>query len=182
MKLDGSIQAADKEAKSERYDQAIKDIHALQNSIAARDGAIYKKLGTQAGAKEEAFVVGQVKDSIAAKKTVNDLLPLLDMLKPYGGADAKIAVKNVKQKIVDLSYERSTVALQSQNFEKALTIVADALKQDDQNEKLLDLQKTIKAKQKSVRGSRAAAHPEGDRSFDKGRHEQPYERCPASFH
>ena len=149
MKLDGSIQAADKEAKSKHYDKAIKNIHALQNSIAARDGAIYKKLGTQAGTKEEAFVVGQVKDSISAKKTVNDLLPLLDVLKPYGGADAKIAVKNVKQKIVDLSYERSTVALQSQNFEKALTIVADALKQDDQNEKLLGLQKTIKVKQKA---------------------------------
>ncbi|QHW34663.1 hypothetical protein GZH47_30300 [Paenibacillus rhizovicinus] len=149
MKLDDSLKAADAKAQKKQYDQAIKDIHSLQKTIASRDGAIYKKLVSQTAAKEEAFVVGQVKDSIAAKKTVNELLPLLETLKPYSGPAAASTVKNVKQKIVDLSYESSSSALNSRNFEKALAIVADALKQDAQNAKLLGLQKTIQAKQKA---------------------------------
>lgn len=149
MKLDASLQAADTEAQKKQYEPAIRDIRDLRATIAARDGAVYKKLGSQAAAKEEAFVVGQVKDGIAAQKTVNELLPLLDTLKPYSGSDAKNALKDVKQKIVDISYEQSSSALQSRNFEKALSIVEGALKQDEQNGKLLGLKKTIEAKRQA---------------------------------
>ena len=149
LMLDSSLQTAVKAANARQYDQAIKDIHLLQKMIEGRSGLIYKKLAAQAGGKEEEFVVSKVKERLGSSKTVNDLLPLLDTLKPYGGEAAKASVKNVKQKIVDISYEQSSTALQSRNFEKALSIVANALKQDEKNAKLLGLQKTIQQKQKA---------------------------------
>ncbi|BBH22326.1 hypothetical protein Back11_36710 [Paenibacillus baekrokdamisoli] len=149
LKLKGSIVSAEKQASAKQYDQAIKNIGELQKTLKTRAGAVYDSLLKQSSEKEESFVVQQVTDGIAAKKTVSELVPYLAKLKPYTGEEATGTVKKVKQKIADISYEKATKELESKEFGTALQTVEDAIKLDGQNTKLLALQKTIKTRQEA---------------------------------
>ncbi|WP_177182505.1 zinc-ribbon domain-containing protein [Paenibacillus sp. OV219] len=149
LKLVGTIQSMDHQVEAKQYEQALKAVSELKKSIASRNGAVFTRLASQASLKEETFTVLQVTDRLAKRKTVTELVPLLADLKPYSGEAAKKAIQQVKQKIVDLSYEKASKELQAKNFEQALQTVDGALKQDVQNAKLLSLQKMITTKQKA---------------------------------
>lgn len=144
LKADIELAAGRAEKDAADYDGALKDIGAVQKTLKSRSGPLIDGLVKLAAQKEESVVVAQVSSQLPGQKKLEGLTPLLARLSPYDSPDAAKAAQLVKQKIADLSYVQASAKLKSKSFDAALQIVADALKYDEKNEKLLALQKTVK--------------------------------------
>lgn len=129
--------------KNKKFDDALKEIDKLKAELAARSGPVFEKLASSADERQAQIVVAQVNDSVPAKKTVEELVPLLNTVRDYKSEEAKKSTKQILQKIADISYDKASAELADKQFAKALSTLEEALKYDEANEKLATLKAAV---------------------------------------
>ncbi|MFC5405853.1 FxLYD domain-containing protein [Cohnella soli] len=149
LSLQARLDDTDKQWKSKKFDDAIKAIDTLDKELATRNGPVFQKLASLADEKRETIVVAQVSGDLAVKTTVEALIPLFNTVKDYSGDEAQKTSKKIRQKIIDLSYDKASDKLAEKQFAEALTTIETALKFDDGNSKLTALRTKVEQKKKA---------------------------------
>lgn len=149
ISLQSRLSGTDGQLKNKKYEDALKEVDKLKSELAARSGPVYEKLAASAANMEERIVVAQVNAGAAVKKTVEELVPLLNNVKAYKGEDAQKSMKQIKQKIVDISYEEASAQLKEKQFAEAMSTIEEALKYDEANQKLIALKTEVEKQKKT---------------------------------
>ncbi|RED89271.1 zinc-ribbon domain-containing protein [Cohnella phaseoli] len=147
--LQARLDDADKQRKGKKFDEAIKEIDSLQKELASRSGPVFQKLVAAVDTKKEEVVVEQVVAGLPAKKAVEELAPLFNVIRDYKGEAAQKAANQIKQKIADIAYEKASAELSDKQFANALVTLEEALKFDESNKKLTTLKTTVEQKKQS---------------------------------
>ncbi len=147
--LQARLDDADKQRKGKKFDEAIKEIDSLQKELASRSGPVFQKLVAAVDTKKEEVVVEQVVAGLPAKKAVEELAPLFNVIRDYKGEAAQKAANQIKQKIADIAYDKASAELSDKQFANALVTLEEALKFDESNKKLTTLKTTVEQKKQS---------------------------------
>ncbi len=121
----------------------------MQKELASRSGPVFQKLVAAVDTKKEEVVVEQVVAGLPAKKAVEELAPLFNVIRDYKGEAAQKAANQIKQKIADIAYDKASAELSDKQFANALVTLEEALKFDESNKKLTTLKTTVEQKKQS---------------------------------
>ncbi|GGG14304.1 FxLYD domain-containing protein [Paenibacillus abyssi] len=148
IELQDELSATSSLIEEKKFDEAMEVVKGVKDDLKTRTGPVYNQLSDLAGVKEEGIVINQVNDDFPNKTTIPELMPLLNTLKDYEGEEAKKTTQQIKQRMVELAYEKASAELADKDFSDALLTVDEVLKHDEGNEKLVSLKTTIEQQKK----------------------------------
>jgi hypothetical protein len=166
--IDEAIKEAHEFSAKNKPAEALQKIEQAKKDLNNRKGSLYTMLSKQVQKEEAVATIAQIKSEMSAKKTIDELIPLLTKLDNFNEEEAKKAKLSIQGKISDIAYNNASKALREKDFTLAANVVDEALKYDSRNKKLVSFKETInqnkasfeRAEQKRMEAAMEAAAAE----------------------
>jgi hypothetical protein len=141
--LQDQLTEAANELKTQKIDLGQKLLDKVTTSLKERTEPIFTPLHKELITNQTTLAVLKVKAEIETLDSVDKLVEKLDEINKIKGKEAEAIAKQIKNKLVDVSYKAAEVKLKKADFPKALQIVDYGLYHVPNSTKLSDYRKYI---------------------------------------
>lgn len=143
MSLQDQLAEAANELKTQKIDSGEKLLDKVTAGLKERNEPIFTPLHKELATNQTTLAVLKVKAEIENLDSVDALVEKLDEINKIEGKEAEAIAKQIKNKLVDVSYKAAEVKLKKSDFPKALQIVDYGLYHVPNSNKLSDYRKYI---------------------------------------
>lgn len=143
MSLQDQLAEAANELKTQKIDSGEKLLDKVTAGLKERNEPIFTPLHKELATNQTTLAVLKVKAEIENLDSVDALVEKLDEINKIEGKEAEAIAKQIKNKLVDVSYKAAEVKLKKADFPKALQIVDYGLYHVPNSNKLSDYRKYI---------------------------------------
>lgn len=143
MSLQEQLAEAANELKTQKIDLGQKVLDQVTVGLKERTEPIFAPLHKELATNQTTLAVLKVKAEIETLDSVDALVEKLDEINKIEGKEAEAIAKQIKNKLVDVSYKAAEVKLKKSDFPKALQIVDYGLYHVPNSDKLSDYRKYI---------------------------------------
>ncbi|MFD2639728.1 zinc ribbon domain-containing protein [Piscibacillus salipiscarius] len=147
INIQKSLNEIDKLIKAESYQQAMNLTNDIESRLKNYDGEVVNLLLSNIVDKRNEIKIEQVRSSLDEDNGIDDLKIQLWQIESIDSEDADKLENQMKERIVNHSFNRANKELNENQFSSALAIVKDALRYVPDNEKLKSLKTTIEKQQ-----------------------------------
>jgi tetratricopeptide (TPR) repeat protein len=146
--IDKQFQTLSKELKNNEYEGALNRLTKIEERLKPYKGKIADQLRDELKQERTITLVAQLKFDMKGKDSITDLEPILTRAEALNVPEAKTIANEIKNQIVEVTYNKASGYLKEKHFSDALQTVESGLKFNGKSEKLLTLQTSIKQQQK----------------------------------
>jgi hypothetical protein len=143
MSLQEQLEEAANELKTQKMDSGEKLLDKVTAGLKEKNEPIFTPLHKELATNQTTLAVLKVKAEIETLDSVDALVEKLDEINKIEGKEAEAIAKQIKNKLVDVSYKAAEVKLKKSDFPKALQIVDYGLYHVPNSNKLSDYRKYI---------------------------------------
>lgn len=143
ISLQEQLAEAANELKTQKIDLGQKVLDKVTVGLKERTEPIFAPLHKELATNQTTLAVLKVKAEIETLDSVDALVEKLDEINKIEGKEAEAIAKQIKNKLVDVSYKAAEVKLKKADFPKALQIVDYGLYHVPNSNKLSDYRKYI---------------------------------------
>lgn len=143
ISLQEQLAEAANELKTQKIDLGQKVLDKVTVGLKERTEPIFTPLHKELATNQTTLAVLKVKAEIETLDSVDALVEKLDEINKIEGKEAEAIAKQIKNKLVDVSYKAAEVKLKKADFPKALQIVDYGLYHVPNSNKLSDYRKYI---------------------------------------
>ncbi|SEQ54588.1 zinc ribbon domain-containing protein [Piscibacillus halophilus] len=142
-----SLNEIDKLVDAESYQQAMNLTNDIESQLNHYNGEVVNHLLTNIVDKRNEIKVAQVRSQLDEDNGIDELKMQLWQIESIDNEEAEELEKQMKERIVNYSFNHANEELNENHFSSALAIVKDALRFVPDNEKLESLKTTIEKQQ-----------------------------------
>lgn len=135
--------------KEKKHDEAIKMATDLENQLSSSTGSFYSMLKNNVTVLKESLIVDKIRPNIQNKYNINELIPYYTKVYKMETQEGQLLLDDIKKEISRIAYANATFYLNQKKFDKALKELNNALKYDQDNQKLLSFKYIIERKKYS---------------------------------
>lgn len=143
ISLQDQLAEASNELKTQKIDSGQKLLDQVTAGLKEKIEPIFAPLHKELATNQTTLAVLKVKAEIETLDSVDALVEKLDEINKIEGKEAEAIAKQIKNKLVDVSYKAAEVKLKKSDFPKALQIVDYGLFHVPNSNKLSDYRKYI---------------------------------------
>lgn len=143
ISLQEQLAEAANELKTQKIDLGEKLLDKVTAGLKERTEPVFAPLHKELATNQTTLAVLKVKAEIENLDSVDALVEKLDEINKIEGKEAEAIAKQIKNKLVDVSYKAAEVKLKKADFPKALQIVDYGLYHVPNSNKLSDYRKYI---------------------------------------
>lgn len=156
--------------EKKQFDEGLLILEELELELAEQEGPFFERLKEQSRQQTASLTVASVDEARSEKKTIEDIVELLEKIKGFTSHEAKEMDKLLKGKLIHLAIKQGKNYLQKNQFTEAEIEFDRGLSHDPTNEELLAYKETVKnervafkqAEQKRLENATAKAAEEDD--------------------
>ena len=141
--LQEQLEEVANELKTQKIDSGEKLLDEVAAGLKEKTEPIFTPLYNELATNQTTLAVMKVKAEIETLDSVDTLVEKLDEINKIKGKEAEAIAKQIKNKLVDVSYKAAEVKLKKADFPKALQIVDYGLYHVPNSNKLSDYRKYI---------------------------------------
>lgn len=141
--IDQNLQSVDELVENESYQQAMRLIKETETKLSQYDGEIVNQLLNKIMDKRNEVLIEQIETQLTETTNIEDIKIQLWRVESIQSEKAKQLADQMKEQIVNYSYNQANDALQENQFSLALSIANDGLRYVPESERLESLKTTI---------------------------------------
>ncbi|MGP4073688.1 zinc-ribbon domain-containing protein [Piscibacillus sp. B03] len=147
INIQNSLNEIDKLIEAESYQQAMNLTNDIEGKLKHYEGEVVNHLLTSIVDKRNEIKIEQVRSELDEENGIDELKILLWQIESIDSEEADELENQMKERIVNYSFNRANEELNDNHFTTALSIVRDALRYVPGEEKLESLRTTIEKQQ-----------------------------------
>lgn len=147
INIQNSLNEIDKLIEAESYQQAMNLTNDIESKLKHYEGEVVNHLLTSIVDKRNEIKIEQVRSELDEDNGIDELKILLWQIESIDSEEADELENQMKERIVNYSFNRANEELNENHFTTALSIVRDALRYVPGEEKLESLRTTIEKQQ-----------------------------------